>query len=63
MENQTTESKPTSYLPSTVQLEKSKTNETHMAGFHIEAIHIVMFFVILAFLFLGVWKANAQTKK
>jgi hypothetical protein len=58
MGNETTESKPTSFLPVKAQLEVVKPTKATMEGIHIEAIHVVMFFGILAFLFLGVWKKS-----
>jgi len=63
MDNQVTQSKPTSFIPVKSQLESVKPTKALMAGLHIEAIHVIMFFGILAFLFLGVWKANSTKKQ
>ena len=59
----TTTSKPTSFVPVKAELAMMKPSDTKLEGFHIEAIHIIMFVVILAFLFLGVWKSNSTTNK
>lgn len=63
MENQSTASKPTSFIPAKTQLETVSPTKVLMAGIHIEGIHIAMFFGILAFLFLGLWKASSSAKK
>jgi hypothetical protein len=60
MDNQTAQSKPTSFIPLKAQLETVRPTKALMEGFHIEAIHVLMFFGILAFLFLGVWKTNKK---
>ncbi len=58
MENQTVVSRPTSFIPVKAQLETVKPTKALMEGIHIEGIHILMFFGLIIFLFIGMWKAN-----
>lgn len=50
---------PTSFLPTKSIMEPSRIPKTIMSGFHIELIHVVMFFAILYFLFASTWKPRS----
>jgi hypothetical protein len=63
MGNQEIVSKPTSFIPTTAKLETVRPTKALLEGMHIEAVHVLMFFGILAFLFLGIWKTNTSSKK
>jgi hypothetical protein len=60
MDNKEVQSRPTSFIPVKAQLETVRPTKALLEGLHIEVAHVVIFFGILAFLFLGIWKTNAK---
>lgn len=56
-------SKETSIISSkTSSLEPLRPTAATLQSWHIEAVHIAMFFLLLIFLFLGMWKDGKKTK-
>lgn len=51
---------PTSYIPAKAELHYPKKMLAEMSLWHIEAVHIVVFFLVLFFLFIGPWKRPNQ---
>jgi hypothetical protein len=47
---------PTSYIPARAELHYPKKMLIEMQEWHIEAVHILVFFIILFALFIGPWK-------
>lgn len=47
---------PTSYIPAKAQLHYPKPMLIEMKDWHIEVVHIVVFFLVLFILFIGAWK-------
>ena len=47
---------PTAYIPAKAQLHPPKKMLAEMQEWHIEGIHIVIFFVLTIGLFIGMWK-------
>lgn len=51
---------PTSYVPARAELHLPKPMMAEMKEWHIEAVHVVVFFLVLFFLFIGPWKRPDQ---
>lgn len=51
---------PTSYIPAKAELHYPKKMLVEMQDWHIEAVHIVVFFLVLIGLFIGPWKRPNQ---
>lgn len=49
---------PTSFVTTKSALHLPKPKSAEMQEWHIEGIHIVCFFAITFFLFIGMWKRN-----
>ena len=49
---------PTSFLPTKSKMEPSRVPQAKMQGIHIEAIHVVIFFLLLYVLFAPIWKKS-----
>ena len=47
---------PTSYIPVKAHLQTPRIKMTEMQEWHIEAIHVVIFFALTIVLFIGMWK-------
>lgn len=47
---------PTSYIPAKAELHFPKPMLVEMKEWHIEAVHIAVFFLVLIFLFISPWK-------
>ncbi|MGZ3788754.1 MAG: hypothetical protein ACXVLQ_09540 [Bacteriovorax sp.] len=47
---------PTSYIPAKAELHTPKKALVEMEHWHIEGIHIVIFFLVTFCLFIGMWK-------
>ncbi len=51
---------PTSYIPAKAEIHYPKKMLVEMQDWHIEAVHIVVFFLVLIGLFIGPWKRPNQ---
>ena len=51
---------PTSFLPVKSQMEPSRVPKTIMTGLQIEVIHVIIFFALTFFLFIGMWKTAGK---
>jgi len=51
---------PTSFIPAKAELHYPKKMLVEMSHWHIEAVHIVVFFIVLIALFIGPWKRPNQ---
>lgn len=47
---------PTSYIPAKAELHTPKKMMAELQDWHIEGIHIVIFFILIIVLFIGMWK-------
>lgn len=51
---------PTSFMPAKAHMEPSRIPTAQMSGLTIEAIHVVIFFLVTYLLFASMWKRPNQ---
>ncbi len=51
---------PTTFLPAKSIMEPSRVPKTVMTGLQIEVIHVLIFFLLTFFLFIGMWKTAGK---